>query len=89
MLKLDPAPTQKDPVRDEIRYRERAATAAIVGPVLAKQKAAPADTFARQKMREAEANLPSWDDDFDDSGDDPAPANPPEDWDPDKTDPGR
>lgn len=90
VLKVDPAPTTKDPVRDEIRYRERAATAAIAGPVLAKQKAAPADTFARQKMREAEANLPSWDDeDFDDSGDDPVPAAQAEDWDPDKTDPGR
>lgn len=58
--------TAKDAVKDEIRYRERAANAAIVGPVLAKQKAAPADLFARQKMKEAEANLPDWDAEYDD-----------------------
>lgn len=78
--------TAKDAVKDEIRYRERMATAAIVGPVLAKQKAAPADLFARQKMKEAEANLPDWDEEFDDEvypEDEVA-----EEVDPDKTDPG-
>lgn len=61
----------KDAVRDEIRYRERQATQAIVGPVLAKNKAAPADTFAKQKMREAEANLPDWDAEFEEDVTDP------------------
>ncbi|MBM4778300.1 MAG: hypothetical protein GQE15_11415 [Archangiaceae bacterium] len=79
--------TTKDAVKDEIRYRERAANAAIVGPVLAKQKAAPADLFARQKMKEAEANLPDWDAEYDDPevfpDDEVA-----EEYDPDKTDPG-
>ncbi len=72
-LKVDQlrAPSVKDPVRDEIRYRERQATAAIVGPVLAKQKATPADTFAKQKMREAEANLPDWDAEFEEDVTDP------------------
>lgn len=88
-LKVDDlkAPPAKNPVRDEIRYRERAATAAIVGPVLSKQKPAPADTFAKQKMKEAAANLPDWDaegfdDDFSDEGELA------EEYDPDRTDPG-
>lgn len=80
-LKQAPA---KNPVRDEIRYRERMATAAIVGPVLSKQKPAPADTFAKQKMKEAEANLPDWGaEGFDDFEDEVA-----EEYDPDRTDPG-
>lgn len=88
MLKVDTMkPKPPDAVRDEIRFRERAATAAIAGPVLAKQKAAPADLFARQKMKEAEANLPDWDaEGFDDEvypEDEVA-----EEVDPDKTDPG-
>ena len=88
MLKVDTMkPKAPDAVRDEIRFRERAATAAIVGPVLAKQKAAPADLFARQKMKEAEANLPDWDaEGFDDEvypEDGVA-----EEVDADKTDPG-
>jgi pyocin large subunit-like protein len=80
-------PKPPDAVRDEIRFRERASTAAIVGPVLAKQKAAPADLFAKRKMKEAEANLPDWNaEGFDDEvypEDEVA-----EEVDPDKTDPG-
>jgi hypothetical protein len=89
VLKVDTMkpPPLKDAVRDEIRYRERQATAAIVGPVLAKQKAAPADLFARQKMKEAEANLPDWDAEYDDE-DYPPEDEVAEEVDPDKTDPG-
>lgn len=88
VLKVDTMkPKPPDAVRDEIRFRERASTAAIVGPVLAKQKATPADLFAKQKMKEAEANLPDWDaEGFDDEvypEDEVA-----EEVDPDKTDPG-
>lgn len=86
-LKVEPSPTRQDAVRDEIRYRERQSTAAIVGPVLAKQKAAPADLFAKQKMKEAQANLPDWDaEGFDDEvypEDEVA-----DEVDPDATDPG-
>jgi hypothetical protein len=85
VLKVNPvAPPNAAAVRDEIRYRERQATAAIVGPVLAKPKPAAADTFAKQKMKEAEANLPDWDvDDEIYPDDDVAPGS-----DPDRTDPG-
>lgn len=67
-LKNTPA---KDAVRDEIRYRERQSNAVMAGPLLAKPKAAAADTFARQKMKEAEANLPDWDAEFEDDVTDP------------------
>ncbi len=84
---LQPQPASapaSDAVRDEIRYRERQATAAIAGPVRTRPKAAPADTFARQKMREAEANLPDWDvDDEVYPDDDGVPPG-----DPDQTAPG-
>lgn len=89
-LKVDDlkAPVAKNPVRDEIRYRERMANAAIAGPVLAKQKPAPADVFAKQKMKEAEANLPDWDaEGFDDYDAEPQ-DEVAEEYDPDKTDPG-
>jgi hypothetical protein len=61
----------KDAVRDEIRYRERQSNAVMAGPLLAKPKAAATDTFARQKMKEAEANLPDWDAEFEDDVTDP------------------
>lgn len=85
VLKVNPVvPPNPDAVRNEIRYRERQATAAIVGPVLTKQKPAMADTFAKQKMKEAEANLPDWDvDDEIYPDDDGAPAD-----EQDRTDPG-
>lgn len=74
ILKVDqlkPTGPTKDAVRDEIRYRERQSNAAMVGPVLAKPKVAAPDTFARQKMKEAEANLPDWDAEFEDEVTDP------------------
>ncbi len=85
VLKVNPvAPPNQTAVRDEIRYRERQATAAIAGPVLAKQKPAMADTFAKQKMKEAEANLPDWDVDDEIYPDDEVAPE----YDPDRTDPG-
>ncbi|MBE2247907.1 MAG: hypothetical protein IAE78_00070 [Myxococcus sp.] len=88
VLKVDslkPATPASDAVRDEIRYRERRSTAAIAGPVLARQKPTPADLFAKQKMKEAEANLPDWDGMDDEIYPDDEVA---EEVDPDKTDPG-
>lgn len=85
MLKVNPVlHPNADAVRDEIRYRERQATAAIAGPVLAKPKPAAADTFAKQKMKEAEANLPDWDVDDEIYPDDEVAPE----YDPDRTDPG-
>jgi hypothetical protein len=86
-LKVEPLSASQSAVRDEIRYRERLANNAIAGPVLAKARPRVADTFAQQKMKEAEANLPDWaSSEFDDEiypDDEVA-----EEEDPDKTDPG-
>jgi hypothetical protein len=60
-LKVEtPAPRVPQAARTEIRLRERTSTTASAGSASAKQKTMPADLFAKQKMKEAQDNLPDW-----------------------------
>lgn len=70
-LTVDPPrpSVSNDPVRDEIRYRERQATASVSAVNREKPKPPSTDLLTKQKMKEAEANLrEGWD------GEDPVDA---------------